>query len=225
MRKLYHTKGKIHPSPPPPSPSSTTTSDHHLSLLPFAIATLAATLPPQDQQVLAYLLSISATTTTNNNNKYPTGKVTTKSGSSGDHAPQFKCNCFRCYTSFWVRWDASPNRKVIHEILDAYEDGLTRNNNKKNGKNKKERKNNNNNNNNNININNSKGFSSSLALASATSTTTSIDIHAPPCTVENTSQELVDIEQRKMDGGDEKSGSVRKIVSFIGERIWGVWGV
>ncbi|XP_076933438.1 uncharacterized protein LOC143599344 [Bidens hawaiensis] len=187
MRKLYHTKGKIHPSPP--SPSSTTTSDQHLSLLPFAIATLAATLPPQDQQVLAYLLSISATTTNNNNNnnnKYAAGKVTTKSGSSGDHAPQFKCNCFRCYTSFWVRWDASPNRKVIHEILDAYEDGL--------------------------------------AHASHTSTTSN-DLHAPPCTVEKTSQEVVEIEPKKMDGGDEKGGSVRKIVNFIGERIWGVWGV
>ncbi|KAI3774871.1 hypothetical protein L1987_49434 [Smallanthus sonchifolius] len=201
MRKLYnHTKGKIHPSPPPPS----TTPDHHLSLLPFAIATLAATLPPQDQQVLAYLLSIST-------NFSAAGKPI-KSGAGGDNPPQFNCNCFRCYTSFWVRWDASPNRKVIHEIIDAYEDGLIHN--KKNGKNKKERKNN------------------KSSSASSSSAATSIYLHAPPSAAEEiATHEPVEIEKKKigdegeMGVGSSEKGSVRKIVNFIGERIWGVWGI
>ncbi|KAL8235478.1 hypothetical protein R6Q59_021578 [Mikania micrantha] len=192
MRKLYnHTKGKIHPSPQPPS------SDHHLSLLPLGIATLAAALPPEDQQVLGYLLSISANAT----NFSGSGKPANKSSDGGDHPPKFKCNCFRCYTSFWVRWDASSNRKVIHEIIDAYEDGLIRN--KKNGKNKKERKNN--------------RSSSSTAL------------HAPPVTGESVSSEASPETELKMIDSEGESasekGSVRKIVNFIGERIWGVWGV
>ncbi|KAI3803588.1 hypothetical protein L1987_31744 [Smallanthus sonchifolius] len=192
MRKLYnHTKGKIHPSPPP-----STTPDHHLSLLPFAIATLAATLPPQDQQVLAYLLSIS------------TAGKPINSAAGVDHPPQFNCNCFRCYTTFWVRWDASPNRKVIHEIIDAYEDGLIHN--KKNGKNKKERKNN----------------------KSSSDATSSICLHAPAAAAEEiAAHEPVEIEKKKigdegeMGVGSSEKGSVRKIVNFIGERIWGVWGI
>ncbi|XP_071715060.1 uncharacterized protein [Rutidosis leptorrhynchoides] len=196
MKKLYnHTKGKIHPSPPP---SSTTTPYHHLSLLPITIATLAAALSPEDQQVLAYLLSITSGT-----------KPTNKSG-DGDHPPQFNCNCFTCYTSFWVRWDASPKRKLIHEIIDAYEDGLmTRN--KKNGK-KKDRK--------------IKAFSNSSSKSSSDSSivphepqhVAEVVTHAPPC-----------VEQKHSEPEDEmessEKGSVRKIVSFIGERIWGVWGV
>ncbi|KAJ0530747.1 hypothetical protein HanRHA438_Chr10g0464481 [Helianthus annuus] len=209
MRKLYnHTKGKIHPSPSP-----TTTPYHHLSLLPLAIATLAATLPPQDQQVLAYLLSISATTTTGKPSTKSAGKPTT----GADHPPQFNCNCFRCYTSFWVRWDASPNRKVIHEIIDAYEDGLVHN--KKNGKNKKERKNN-------------KCLSSSSSSSSSSScSSSSSGLHAPPAAAENMSCEPLRMEQSRIEGEDEvvtglsEKGSVRKIVNFIGERIWGVWGV
>ncbi|XP_065635895.1 ethylene-responsive transcription factor ERF011-like [Quercus suber] len=37
---------------------------------------------------------------------------------SSDHLLQFNCNCFRCYMSYWVE---SPNRQVIHEIIDAFE--------------------------------------------------------------------------------------------------------
>lgn len=33
------------------------------------------------------------------------------------------CGCFGCYKSFWARWDASPNRHLIHRIIDAVEEG------------------------------------------------------------------------------------------------------
>ncbi|KAI3525294.1 hypothetical protein L1887_03980 [Cichorium endivia] len=207
MRKLYnHTKGKIHPSPPPPS----TTPEHHLSLLPLAIAALAAALAPEDQEVLAYLLSSSATTTTFSSGGKPANKYGAGASSGGDHPPQFNCNCFRCYTSFWVRWDASPNRKVIHEIIDAYEDGLIRS--KKNGKSKKERKNNKN-------------------ASSSSTSSSSHDSHAPLSAAESVTHAPPQIEQQSCDDEDEmaigssEKGSVRKIVSFIGERIWGVWGI
>ncbi|KAM0062199.1 hypothetical protein Hdeb2414_s0004g00145281 [Helianthus debilis subsp. tardiflorus] len=199
MKKLYnHTKGRrIHPSPPPPppppQPSSSTTPNHHLSLLPLTIATLATALSPEDQQVLAYLLSIS------------TGpKPTNNSGSHGDHPPHFNCNCFTCYTSFWARWDASPNQNIIHEIIEVYEDGLVVGN-KKNGKSKKGRRSN-------------KSFCSSGVVPAPVSGERVT--HAPP----------EDVEKGICDGGEvdmesSQKGSVRKIVNFVGERIWGVWGV
>ncbi|KAI3712155.1 hypothetical protein L1987_70704 [Smallanthus sonchifolius] len=195
MKKLYNnTRGRIHPSPP--QPSSSATPNHRLPLLPLAITTLAAALAPEDQEVLVYLLSISATNTT-------------KSSITGDHLPQFNCNCFRCYTSFWVRWDASPNRKMIHEIIDVYEDGLICK--KKSGNNKKERKNNN------------KGFSSSGS--------SSIRFHAPATVASSATYAPTHVEQKNVEGedgmgmGSLQKGSVRKIVNFVGERIWGVWGV
>nr|XP_043626172.1 uncharacterized protein LOC122597664 [Erigeron canadensis] len=196
MKKLYqHTKGKVHPSPPPPPPSNT--SDHYLSFLPLAIATLAAALSPEDQQVLAYLLSTGSKPSKNSGGGATTG---------GDHPPQFTCNCFTCYTSFWARWDSSPNRKKIHDIIDAYEDGLVHNT-KKNGKNKKDRK--------------SKGFSSSTNSAKPASSVT----HAPPV-VESVTHAPPQVEQKDgVSDDDIGSSSVRKIVSFIGERIWGVWGI
>ncbi|PWA86290.1 hypothetical protein CTI12_AA143840 [Artemisia annua] len=160
-----------------------------------AIATLAAVLSPEDQETLAYLILTG--------NK-PTSQKST--GASVDHAPQFTCNCFTCYTSFWARWDASPNRKKIHEIIDAYEDGLVHT--KKSGKTKKERKPN-------------KGFGSKgVYVAHA--------LHAPMDDVERESHAPVQDEVKKCECEEEvvtEKGSVRKIFSFIGERIWGVWGV
>ncbi|XP_076884264.1 uncharacterized protein LOC143533326 [Bidens hawaiensis] len=224
MRKLYnHNKGKIHPSPPP-----TTTNTDHLSLLPLAIATLAASLSPGDKEVLAYLLSCSLTTTTNNNNttgvKSFSGDTKPTTGAGGSHPPRFNCYCFSCYTSYWVRWDGSVNRQLIHEIIDAYEDGLINNNNnnnhnnsnKKNGKNKKDRKKN--------------------KVSTAPNSP-----HAPPCVVEEVSHAPPQVEENMVKNDDDEGdgdgqdglivatssekGSVRKFVSFIGERIWGVWGI
>ncbi|XP_023754398.2 uncharacterized protein LOC111902815 [Lactuca sativa] len=218
MRKLYnHNKGKIHPSPPPSA-----TADH-LSLLPIAIATLAAALAPEDKEVLAYLLSCSVTTTTTNNNnntnnnfsgnRKPTSKIhggDGGGGGGGSHIPQFNCDCFTCYTSYWVRWDASPNRQLIHEIIDAYEDGLIHN--KKSGKNKKERRKN-------------KVSSSSPNAPIIASEKVP---HAPPQVEEkliNSDYDDDGDEEELMIGSSSEKGSVRKFVSFIGDRIWGVWGI
>ncbi|XP_041999792.1 uncharacterized protein LOC121749272 [Salvia splendens] len=38
--------------------------------------------------------------------------------------PLFDCDCFHCYTSFWFRWDSSPNRELIHQAIKAFEDHL-----------------------------------------------------------------------------------------------------
>ncbi|KAK9706348.1 hypothetical protein RND81_07G118000 [Saponaria officinalis] len=125
MKKLYR-KGSVHPSPSPPPP----TSDHHfepLAFLPAAILALSAALSTDDKQVLAYLLSCS--TTIDFDKKQPTKKT---------HQTSSTCYCFTCYTTYWSRWDSSPNRQLIHEIIDAFEDHLLT-----------QRKNNNNNNNNN----------------------------------------------------------------------------
>ncbi|XP_071699198.1 uncharacterized protein [Rutidosis leptorrhynchoides] len=169
MRKLYnHNKGKIHPSPPP----STTTD--YLSLLPFTIAVLAATLPPDDKEVLAYLLSCSLTTTTTNNNVNNNRKISNKiGGGGGSHSPKFNCNCFSCYTSYWVRWDASLNRQRIHEIIDSYEDGLIYNK-----KNKKDRKKN-------------------KISPHAPPTVTEVVSHAPPQVEANTTDTSDDVDDDK----------------------------
>ena len=36
----------------------------------------------------------------------------------------FECNCFDCYTSYWFKWDSSPNRKLIHQAIEVFEDHL-----------------------------------------------------------------------------------------------------
>lgn len=45
---------------------------------------------------------------------------------SNSHRPLFACDCFDCYTSFWFRWDSSPNRELIHQAIEAFEDHLSR---------------------------------------------------------------------------------------------------
>ncbi|KAI8567340.1 hypothetical protein RHMOL_Rhmol02G0114000 [Rhododendron molle] len=115
MKNLYRRKGTVHPSPP-------LISDH-LAFLPATILTLAAALSPEDREVLAYLISCSSTGSFSGHQKTNTHKkLLTTSTSSGDHPPSFTCNCFRCYTSYWVRWDSSPSRQTIHEIIDAFEE-------------------------------------------------------------------------------------------------------
>ncbi|KAE8714904.1 Carboxylesterase [Hibiscus syriacus] len=58
-------------------------------------------------------------------------------GSDNDHPPLFTCDCFNCYMSYWGKCDSSPNRQLIHEIIDAFEDELARS---KKTNSKKERK-------------------------------------------------------------------------------------
>ncbi|KAF7140436.1 hypothetical protein RHSIM_Rhsim06G0169500 [Rhododendron simsii] len=196
MKKLLNSKGKVHPSPPPAA------ADHRLSFLPATILTLAAALSPEDQEVLAYLISCSGSST-NFSGHHNTSAVAGGGRSGGDHSPEFHCNCFRCYMSYWVKWDASPNRQVIHQILDEYEDGLL--DKKKKTKGKKERR---------KRVvetgGESKcdsGNSGELGSVEASGIADVVVVSGEDCEV-----------------GGEK-GAVRKLVSFIGERIWGVWGV
>ncbi|KAI6704600.1 hypothetical protein NL676_007562 [Syzygium grande] len=203
MRKLYRRSVTVHPSPPPPI------SDHShlLSLLPAAILALTAALSPQDREVLAYLIS--------GNNGYFSNSRGKSKGGNCDHPPCFTCDCFRCYMSYWVRWDSSPNRQLIHEIIDAFEDGLVlknKNNHRsvkgKNGRDRRRR--------------------SGLGAEPAESKRP----ESNPAKNEPGDK----IEEANPGGGgggggevgsggeeELEKGSVRRLVSFIGERIWGVW--
>ncbi|XP_058200332.1 uncharacterized protein LOC131315217 [Rhododendron vialii] len=196
MKKLYR-KGKVHPSQP-------LISDH-LTFLPATILTLAAMLSPVDREVLAYLISSSSSNFSVNQNKTQKTNTTTNttstggSGKGGDHPPSFNCNCFRCYTSYWVRWDSSPNRQLIHEIIDAFEDGVAQS--KRSEKSKKERR--------------RRGFNGSGHEPNRSRVSSSKD---ESCLMELTSG------SGGGGGGDEvEEGSVRKLMSFIGERLWSVW--
>lgn len=116
--------------------------------------------------------------------------------------------------SYWARWDSSPNRQLIHEIIDAYEDGLSTQSKKE--KSRKDRR---------------KGGKGSAELKRSEV--------APPSNKEFTESSsdnsLEDETADTMgsgeadDGGEEREGvemgkgSVRRFVSFLGEKIWGVW--
>ncbi|GAB4830779.1 hypothetical protein Ancab_004812 [Ancistrocladus abbreviatus] len=213
MKKLYR-KGAVHPSPP-------LISDH-LAFLPAAILTLTAALTPGDREVLAYLLSCSGGTPPNANNSKNSISTTNSSSAGGgkktekcgDHPPSFSCSCFRCYMSYWVRWDSSPNRQLIHEIIDAFEDELAQNKGKTGKNGRRERK-------------KSKGFNGS-ALDSQMKQRGSSQLDFGKD--ELTQPESVAETSGDGGGGDEggclegEKGSVRKFMSFIGERIWSVWG-
>ena len=185
-------KKKIHPSTPPIS--------DHLSLLPATILTLTVALSPEDRQVLAYLISCSA-----NSNSFSSQQNKTKAKAKFiDHAPQFECSCFRCYMSYWVRWNNSPNREIIHDIIDAYEDGLVK---KKGGG----------------------GNSGSNGLKSKKGKRRG-NYNSNPGESEEKGK-LKEAKQAELsfqgeEGGSlDKESSVKKIVSFLGGRIWGVWGI
>ncbi|XP_020221602.1 uncharacterized protein LOC109804222 [Cajanus cajan] len=202
MKKLYH-KGTVHPSPP-------LISDQ-LAFLPAAILALAAALPPDDREILAYLLSCSSAATSN----FPGQPRRRSAAVEADHAPLFSCSCFACYTSYWVRWDESPNRQLLHEIIDAFEDNLAQSatKGKKNGKGKKDKR-------------NKKGCTSSSSIANKHAHSTEL----PSSPSRDSPQSESVPESNPSAGADpaegvsvEDKGSVRKFVSFIGERIWG-WG-
>lgn len=205
MKNLYHRKaGKVHPSSASASAANSCRGDAYsvLRLLPVAIATLKATLPPEDQEVLAYLIArspdvlpLQETETKKNRSGAKNGKLLPSSagidseqedqetpalgggggGGTGtaslsspspfrsssspfarfaeadaqlrrnpsgragglvlkedlknkrkasqnslrEHRLSFDCGCFQCYMGFWRRWDASPNREIIHKAIDC----------------------------------------------------------------------------------------------------------
>ncbi|ESQ41248.1 hypothetical protein EUTSA_v10015811mg [Eutrema salsugineum] len=134
-------KGKVYPSPPPPSSSSSSSfSSHHLNendslsflrLLPAAILVLVSALSGEDREVLAYLITRGTTISARGGSSSSSSssasveskkKTTKKNKSSKNHKPPvFDCECFDCYTNYWFRWDSSPNRELIHEIIEAFE--------------------------------------------------------------------------------------------------------
>ncbi|KAK8575461.1 hypothetical protein V6N13_033296 [Hibiscus sabdariffa] len=206
MKKLYR-RGTVHPSP-------SVTADH-MSFLPATILTLAAALSPEDKQVLAYLISCSNNDFGNlsSHRKSNTPKTQAKrsfgpgGGSGHDHPPLFTCDCFRCYMSYWIKWDSSPNRQLIHEIIDAFEDEVAQSK-KTKTKTKKERK--------------RKGGSAAdnRPGGSKEPREDSVGLN----TVEPSGGG--DGGYGGGDDGEEgtEKGSVRRLVNFIGERIWNVWG-
>lgn len=161
------------------------------------------------------------------------GAVSAAAHGGADHLSSFNCYCFSCYMSYWVKWDSSPNRQLIHEILDAYEDGLQ----SKKEKSKKERRNKNGSslkqNGSSMNKNgSSKDDTGSSAELKKSSSESSLNKKGSGSgsglgsgqtdPVEETSGSHGGDGDEEEIGGVEK-GSVRKFVSFLGEKIWSVW--
>ncbi|OIW14020.1 hypothetical protein TanjilG_09371 [Lupinus angustifolius] len=199
MKKLYR-RGTVHPSPP--------IITDHLSFLPTAILTLAAALSPQDREVLSYLISCSSNNNFSGNSHRNTANNST--ATAGDHAPLFHCSCFRCYMSYWVRWDSSPNRELIHEIIDEFEDWLAQQSNNKKGKNGKKEK-----------RNKKKRLNNKRETELVDSVS---DVSSELESVENSSSSNNNSEGCGDKVEEEEKGPVRRFVSFIGQSIWGVWG-
>ncbi|KAF5204299.1 hypothetical protein FRX31_006115 [Thalictrum thalictroides] len=125
MKNLYpKNKGKVYPTPSSPSSSSSNTDSalSVLKFLPTTILALASILSLEDREVLAYLITRSLKTT--NPNPFEEKKKCKKPITSCHHH-KFDCGCFDCYTSYWYRWDSSPNRELIHQVIEAFEDHLT----------------------------------------------------------------------------------------------------
>ncbi|KAK2992837.1 LOW QUALITY PROTEIN: hypothetical protein RJ640_019319, partial [Escallonia rubra] len=116
-------KGKVHPSP---SSSSTPNAEAFsvMNLLPAAILALVSILSLQDREVLAYVILRSMKST--NPATVSDEKKKTQKKSGMPHKPSvFDCECFDCYTSYWFRWDSSPNHELIHQAIEAFEDHLS----------------------------------------------------------------------------------------------------
>ncbi|KAF5482538.1 hypothetical protein F2P56_003096 [Juglans regia] len=228
MKKLIYKKGQVHPSPPSIS--------NLLAVLPPTILALTAALSAEDKEVLAYLIivsSINTGTTCSNFSGHPDAVIprchgSTDQGSAdyhsgwADHTPMFECNCFRCYMSFWARWDASPSRELIHEIIEAYEDDqlVKKRKKRRSAKMKTERKK--------IASNKLKDGdqegSGNRSAISRDEVGESVSVDASGST------STIDGVKVAGDHGTEvgwvvMKESVRKIASFIGEKIWaaGVW--
>ncbi|XP_073030295.1 uncharacterized protein [Primulina eburnea] len=218
MKKLYR-RGTVHPTPP-------AVSDQLLSFLPAAILTLAAALSQEEREMLAYLISCSSANFSNSHhNKTPS--TATSGGSKGgatDHPVCFSCCCFRCYMSYWVKWDSSPNRQLIHEIIDAFEESIFKESRQE--KNKRERR-------------KSKSVKGKLCLeldeskkSEPSLTKQDFDFTESNSPAEHgidgggDDGENSGREEEEKNGEEEEleRGSVRWFVSFLGERIWSVWG-
>ncbi|VFQ96256.1 unnamed protein product [Cuscuta campestris] len=179
--KKPHRKPTVHPTPP--------LSDK-LAFLPAAILAISASLSKDEQEALAYLLSCPSG---NFNKKSPDAAC----GGGADHPPFFGCYCFNCYMSYWARWDSSPNRHLIHQAIDAYEDGLQRKNEKNRGGKKK--------------------GGNRDSCGSFSNNESGEDPGAANPAEESAGGGGAG------DGCGEERGAVRSFVSFLGEKIRNVW--
>lgn len=127
-------KGKVHPSPSSSSslPSHSPNDDAFsvLKLLPVAILALVSIISLEDKEVLAYMItrfirSTNPSSTINGNGNSRKKKSKKSSSTTAHHKPPaFDCDCFDCYTSYWFKWDSSPNRELIHQAIEAFEEHL-----------------------------------------------------------------------------------------------------
>ncbi|GAB4828583.1 hypothetical protein Ancab_018243 [Ancistrocladus abbreviatus] len=117
--KINKNMGKVHPSPSSSVSSSSTTKDSisALRLLPAAILALISVLSLEDKEATANLSFLLK----GNTRKCRKGK---KQLSPPHKPPLFGYGCFDCYTSYWIRWDSSPNRELIHQAIEAFEEHL-----------------------------------------------------------------------------------------------------
>ena len=201
------------------TPSILSNIDDYLAMLiPSTILTLIASLSEEDKQVLAYLISCS------NNNP---GNLNTKSinnskarardhqdgshvgGKRSGHSPAFECDCFGCYMSFWARWDASENRQLIHEIIEAYEEDSAKETRVKSGG----------------TMRRSKRRNTNYRVCSEDQ----VLVKEEKVVVD---EELVGLQKEDGFGFEEESGEVgiekgsfRRLLSFVGEKVSGFWNM
>ncbi|XP_060214233.1 uncharacterized protein LOC132641309 [Lycium barbarum] len=130
-------KGKVHPSPSSSCTSSNKDNNNNntlsiLNLLPATILAIASVLSLQDREVLAYMVTRSM--------KQPITTTFSKKKIISHKTPLFDCECFDCYTTYWLKWDSSPNRELIHQVIEAFEEHLNTNEHNKNHRNNNKKK-------------------------------------------------------------------------------------
>lgn len=123
--------------------------------------------------------------------------------------------------SYWVKWDSSPNRRLIHEIIDAYEDGLSAQNKKEKSR-KERRKNKGSTGSGHAQLTNGSELRLSNASASSNKEFTESE-----SSVTEIMCSPVDSTREGDDGMEDeelgKDTSVRRFMGFLGEKIWGIW--
>ncbi|KAF5742130.1 Mediator of RNA polymerase II transcription subunit 11 [Tripterygium wilfordii] len=118
-----------------------------------------------------------------------------------------------------LAWDSSPNRQLIHEIIEAFEEWLVQSSNssKKSRKDRKKKG---------SDSNSNRNKSSELKRSE---TSQKNELSESDLVIESISSGVEggggsNIGGDEGEGEGEEKGSVRKLMNFIGERIWGVWG-
>lgn len=110
-----------------------------------------------------------------------------------------------------MRWDSSPNRQLIHQVIDAYEDGLQ----SKKDKSRRERRK--------ANKDCGSGSGNELKKPEVVGLNEDDESGESVPVEENQESPISTTRGEEEDGYGEERGAVRRFVSFLGERIWGVW--